>query len=540
MSKAPAQVENRASVENSQRWRETFIRLFSMCPETCSIESEMEAKIAAMLMEFEATHGVNTDIDIQQLADLFKESRIPQKPVDASEYMAHLATNVVAHSIRTSSPRYIGHMTSSLPYFVRPLSRLVAGLNQNMVKLETAKAFSPLERQAIAMIHRLIYGFPDEFYDTHAQDGGSTLGVVVSGGTVANITALWCARNSILGPSEGFAGVEKEGLARALQHYGYKGAVVIGSQLMHYSFDKAAGLLGIGSAGLVKIPTDHRNRVDLRKLRQAVARCQDDNHLIIAIVGIAGSTDCGSIDPLFELAEIAAEARASFHADAAWGGPLLFSRSHREKLAGIELADSVTIDAHKQMYLPVGIGLVMMRDPRLASAIEKHASYIIRADSIDLGKRSLEGSRPASTLLLHAALSLFGCDGFEFLLNEGLRKAAYMTGSISSRPEFELLAEPDLNIISYRFLPEPYRVRAAFGSLSEQENSRINEFNERLQKTQHQQGQTFVSRTTLRSTLYGSEVPIVALRAVIANPLTTEADIDSVLDHQVSIAATLS
>jgi glutamate decarboxylase len=413
-------------------------------------------------------------------------------------------------------------------------------MNQNVVKMETAKALSPYERQALTMIHRLIYNFSNDFYEQHIQKAESTLGIMTTGGTLANITAMWCARNSSLGAKDDFTGVEHAGLPAALDFYGYKEAVIIGSTLMHYSFEKTAGLLGIGDRNLIRIPTDCNHRIDLQALRQAVAECRTRNKHIIAIVGIAGTTNSGSVDPLSEMAEIAREANTHFHVDAAWGGPVLFSEQHRHKLAGIELADSVTIDGHKQLYLPMGIGMLLLRNLHLAKEIEKYAPYTVRKDSIDLGKRSLEGSRPGTAIFLHSALNTIGQKGYEFLIDEGIRKAHYMANLIKVLPEFELLIEPEINIVLYRYIPEYWRQKTVNKQLSESDNQFINQFNKHLQEAQRQAGRTFVSRTTLETSSYESKIPIIALRAVIANPLTTESDIDAVLNDQKKIAEKLS
>jgi glutamate decarboxylase len=240
------------------------------------------------------------------------------------------------------------------------------------------------------------------------------------------------------------------------------------------------------------------------------------------------------------MAEIAREAQVHFHVDAAWGGPLLFSEQHRHKLAGIELADSVTIDGHKQLYLPMGMGMLMLRDPLSARSIEKHARYIIRPNSFDLGKRSMEGSRPNTSLLYHAALNVIGRRGYEFLIDEGIRKAGYMAAAIRALPEFELLVEPEINILNYRFVPLHLRQRAALDQLTEADDLLIDSINKFLQKTQRQAGRSFVSRTTLNVMRRGEDRPVVSLRAVLANPLTTEADIDAVLKEQIEIANQLS
>src|SRR6185369_8154167 len=122
-------------------------------------------------------------------------------------------------------------------------------------------------------------------------------------------------------------------------------------------FQKVAGILGIGTRNLKMVPVDGRGRIELSALRETIAECRENRKCIIALVGVAGSTDCGSIDPLLQMAEIASSEGIHFHVDAAWGGPLLFSETNRRKLSGIEAADSVTIDGHKQLYLPMGVGL---------------------------------------------------------------------------------------------------------------------------------------------------------------------------------------
>jgi glutamate decarboxylase len=275
----------------------------------------------------------------------------------------------------------------------------------------------------------------------------------------------------------------------------------------------------------------------LRLLREAALAQKAQGHCVTAIIGVAGTTDSGTIDDLDGLADVAAEIGAHFHVDAAWGGPLLFSEKYRGLLRGIERADSVTIDGHKQLYLPMGIGTVLIRDPKKAEVIEKQSPYIIRAGSPDLGRRALEGSRPGMALYLHAALHVLGREGYEYLVEEGVRKAELMSQAIAKRPEFELLTEPQMNIVNYRALPESLRGRVRQGALLEQaDNELVNRFNVKLQETQRSLGRTFVSRTTLQFTKYGRTAGIVALRAVLANPLTTLPDVEVMLDEQVSIA----
>ncbi|MFN6517003.1 MAG: pyridoxal-dependent aspartate 1-decarboxylase PanP [Nostoc sp. CreGUA01] len=502
-----------------------------------SIETEIDDIVNDFTEEFLITKNANTNINLDLIIKNFSDSTIPLEPTDFESYFQYLGDKVVSNSIHTSSPQFIGHMTSALPSFVRPLAKLMTAMNQNAVKIETAKALSFCEREALAMMHRQIYNCSDNFYTQHIQNNQSTLGILTSGGTTANITALWCARNKSLGAKNEFLGIEKAGLTAALNFYGYKGAVVIGSELMHFSFDKAADLMGISTQNLMRVAVDSNNRVNIPALRQAVAECRQKNLHIIAIVGIAGTTDSGSVDPLEDIAKIAQENNIHFHVDAAWGGPIIFSRKHQHKLAGIEKADSVTIDGHKQLYLPMGIGMVFLKDPYLAASIEKQASYTMRKGSFDLGKRALEGSRPGMALFLHAGLKLIGLKGYEFLIDEGIRKTQYMAARISTMPEFELLAEPDTNLLIYRYIPKQFRQLVVNNQLTEKDNQFINNFNEHLQKMQRHIGRTFISRTTKSNINFGKEIPVIAMRAVIANPLTTEEDIDAVLNDQIQIAS---
>ncbi|MGE5321728.1 MAG: pyridoxal phosphate-dependent decarboxylase family protein, partial [Actinomycetota bacterium] len=210
------------------------------------------------------------------------------------------------------------------------------------------------------------------------------------------------------------------------------------------------------------------------------------------------------------------------------------------KLKGIERADSVIIDGHKQLYLPVGVGISIFKDPGAARAIEKQARYIIRPTSVDLGRRTIEGSRLNSALYLHAGLNLIGAGGYEYLIEQGIRKAGYLAERLKSMPDFELLLEPELNIVAYRYIPEYLRERAVMRKLTVEDNQIISRWNTALQKKQRLCGRTFVSRTSLTATCNGAQIPIVALRAVLSNPLTTGTDIDAVLEDQLHIAASLS
>ncbi len=518
---------------------ESMYRVFTVPEAPDSTLGKIDKDVSSNLAGFLQDHIVAVEHDLQEMEKDFSDSKIPEKPIFVSEHTQFLLDKLVARSVHTSSPSFVGHMTSALPYFMLPLSKIMIALNQNLVKTETSKAFTPLERQVLGMLHRLVYSEDSDFYHKWMHDAEHALGAMCSGGTVANITALWAARNLAFPPEGNFKGVAHEGLFRALKYYGYDGAAVVVSKRGHYSFSKAADLIGIGRDYLVSVDTDEHNRIDLEALRETCTRLKKENICIISVIGIAGTTETGNVDPLEEVAEIAREFKAHFHVDAAWGGPTLFSNRYRHLLRGIEKADSVTLDAHKQLYVPMGSGLVLFKSPEKLKSIEHHAQYVIRRGSKDLGSNTLEGSRPGMAMLIHSGLKIIAKDGYEILIDQGIEKAKTFAAMIDGLDDFEVMTQPELNIITYRFCPA--YAQSALMRADEVGKDKINAVLDRvtkfIQKAQREKGLSFVSRTRLEPPQYAKRSCVV-FRVVLANPLTTHDTLRDILDEQFEIAQT--
>lgn len=495
-----------------------------------------EQGIRECIRQFASAKSITSAIPIDELSESFKSSVIPETPLELTEYTALLKEHILPHSVNVGHPRYVGHMTSQLPLFFQSIAQLVTAMNQSVVKIETSKVFTLIERQTIAMLHRLVYGLEESFYRKHIQYRESKLGIITSCGTLANITALWIARNKCLQSSDEFEGLHSEGFINAIKHYGYKDAVIIGSSKMHYSMDKLGSLLGLGAENVIKVRLNHSGAIDIDEFNQTIRQCQKENRLIVSVVGIAASTETGQIDDLPLMGRITNEHGIHYHVDAAWGGPMLFSDKHRHLLEGIEMADTVTVCGHKQLYLPLGISVILCKNPESLNHIKATSRYQARAESYDLGKHSPEGSRPAVCTYLHAGLHLLGKKGYGYLIDEGIRKAAFFAGLIRNHTAFELIGEPTTNIVNYRYIPEDMRHKMADGSFDDEDQYVINSINEVLQDQQFLIGHTFISRTTLAHSRYGKKIPIVVLRAVIANPMTGEEDLKAVLHDQVSTA----
>lgn len=521
----------------AQASQESLHRIFTIPEAPDSTLGRIEREISQNLAGFLGNHIAATDKPLSEIEQDFKSSLIPEQPSFVSDHMHDLLDKVVAQSVHTSSPSFIGHMTSALPYFILPLSKLMVGLNQNLVKIETSKAFTPLERQVLGMMHRLVYQSDEPFYQQWMHSANHSLGAFCSGGTVANITALWVARNNLLKPNGEFKGVAREGLFKALKHYGYDDLAILVSERGHYSLKKSADVLGIGQDNVIAIPTDNNNKIDCQKL---IAKCQEltsKNIRLLSIIGVAGTTETGNVDPLDEIASIAQQFNAHFHVDAAWGGATLLSNKYRPLLKGIELADSVTIDAHKQMYLPMGAGLVVFKNPASVAAIEHHAEYILRKGSKDLGSHTLEGSRAGMAMLVYSSLHIISRPGYEMLINQGIERAQYFAEIIEQHPNFELVSKPELCLLTYRYVsPE---VQAFLASANEHQQHIVNGYLDKLtkliQKKQRENGKSFVSRTRIEVNKYQGK-KVLVFRVVLANPLTSHQILHDILAEQCELA----
>ncbi len=481
--------------------------------------------------------GITEEASLLKLSNRFKNSCISKNPAKKlADVIKGIIEDIAPHAVNVASPYFIGHMTSAIPFFMVHLQTIVTALNQNLVKLETSKVASIFERQVLAKIHRLIYDNDDSFYDHHIQRPGSTLGTFVEDGTLANLTALWVARNAFFKPIEGFDGVEKEGMASAYNAFGIDRCVVLVSQLGHFSLRKSGGVLGIGNKYFLSIDVDRNNRMDITKLKETIKAIKTDSckTKILAVVGIAGTTETGTVDPLFEIAEICDKHNIHFHVDAAWGGPTLLSEKYKTLLSGIHLADSVTIDGHKQFYMPMGCGMVYFKNPSIMDNIAYYASYVNRPGSVDLGIRSIVGSRSAMSLILGSSLEIMGTMGYALLIDHGIETARAFAEEINKRPLFELITEPQLNILTYRIFPNKIEIELnnADSKKKKELNQKLNHINITVQRLQREAGKSFVSRTTLKRTANEEKV---VLRSVIMNPMTNMKIIREILDEQEEI-----
>ncbi|WP_340066514.1 condensation domain-containing protein [Ascidiimonas aurantiaca] len=464
-------------------------------------------------------------------SDFLRVSSESDMTIDA--YLDFLHEKIVPNTVNVGATSFVGHMASRIPAIFREINALVVTLNQNQVKIETSMVSTLIERQVIGIFHNLVYQNPPQFYSQYVQSPNNALGVVTNGGTMSNLMALNYALNNALGPKAAFQGVKKEGLVKALDFYGYKGIVLLGSSWCHYSFDKALKFMGLGQDAFVPLDFEGKTDKEIREeLNHTITRLQNEKTLVLGIVGIAGATESGNIDPLVILGEKAKEFGIHYHIDAAFGGGFLVEDTLRKKFEGIALAHSVSICAHKQFYMPIGLSVCLFKDPSFANASENNTHYQARKGSYDLGRFTVEGSRNFMSLMLHAAFRVLGKEGFAQVIRHNYTLAQEFARMIEEHQEFELLYRPDLNIVLYRYIPIALRGKRQF---TEEELLLLNDLNRKIQKEQFNGGDTFVSYTKIKQA--GNHERHLVFRAVFMNPYTNRKDLSSVLEEQRYLAA---
>jgi len=539
-----------------------YLRKLFIMPDSPDKFMEFGHAVLEMIHEFfQEKKGLHKKITLPELAQIFNQISTPEDPHLIRDVLQEIKDKVTVHSVKVGSPRYIGHMTSAIPYFMILLEIIIAALNQNQVKIETAKASSFVERELISWMHRIIFNRDDKFYRKNIQNPRIALGNVTSGGTISNLTALMVARERAFPADKNFPGIRKAGVEGALNYYGYSRMVVLVSRRGHYSIRKSANLLGLGEKNVIYVPVDTYNRINIEALKKTIRNIKRNDlekgkkTKIMSIIGIAGTTETGNIDNLVELGDIARQENAYFHVDAAWGGSALIVNEYRSLFQGIEKADSVAVDAHKLLYCPMSMGIIVFRNEKDLDHLKTISQYVNRPDSVDTGRFTIEGSRPFACLKPWASLKIIGRDGYRLLFGQA-REATFTFKSILEESgNFEILNHPELFILNYRLVPK--KIIEKLNEWAERKktlsnkndirdltkkirkiNSVLNNLNILLQKSIRRDDTTFVSRTTLESTQYRPQ-RIVVLRAILINPLINKDILKEIVSTQNNIALRL-
>src|SRR5215813_8820693 len=361
---------------------------------------------------------------------------LPETGVTIDKILERFRLDIAPHCMRVPSPRYYGQFNPTpLPVGVWA-DALCSALNQNAGAWRNGPVSAMIEVRVIRWLCELL-GY-----------GPQALGTLASGGSEANLIALKCARD------RAGALIKNRGVRSASGDL-----IIYASEQCHYSIDKSADILGLGRDGLRKIPTDERFRIRLDVLRQEIKRDRDQGKVPCCIVGVAGSTSAGVIDPLPALGEIARAADCWYHIDAAYGGALAFSHKHRDKLRGTELADSITFDPHKWMFVPFACGATLIRDGGsvLRDAFDMSPEYL----SEDRGGSDVEfdffrygqmGTRRFNSLKLWMAIKFMGREGYARTVERQIELTKHLAKQIDGLKGFKRVGEVETAVCCFRFL----------------------------------------------------------------------------------------
>jgi len=416
-------------------------------------------------------------------------------PEDGGADLVDHLQRVIAASIRLHHPRYLGHQVAP-PLPAAALADLVgAVLNNGMAVYEMGPAATPIELACVRWMAQQL-GFPD-----------GAGGVITSGGSVGNLTALLAARQATAGFDAWSGGA----------HAGPPLAVLCSAQV-HYSISRALRIMGWGDGGAVAVPVDDRFRLRPEALAAALGRAADDGRRVIAVVASAGSTATGSFDPLDEIAGLCGERGLWLHVDGAHGGSAALSARHRGLVAGIERADSVVWDAHKMMMMPALLTAVLFRDGRRSyEAFAQDASYLFTAERPDdewwnLGQRTLECTKRMMAAQLYAALTAHGRGLFEEIVDRLFALGRSLAARVAAAGDFELAYPPEANIVCFRW-------RGAGGGAA----ADLDGLQAAIRRRALELGRYYLVQTRLDGALW--------LRCALMNPLTEDGDLDGLLEH---------
>ena len=425
------------------------------------------------------------------------ERPLPKGPADPDELLDEIEANVLCYPMGNNHATFFGWVNSTAAPLAVLAELLAAGLNPSVAGGDHAATY--IEHGVLAWM-REITGFP-------ATSGA----ILTSGGSVANLIGLSAMRHVKTGGR-----VREHGLGA-----GKPRLVVYTSSEGHSCIQKDVELLGIGHAQLRRIPVDAAWRMDVSVLQSRIADDRATGLTPACVAASAGTVNTGSIDPLSAIADVCQREDLWFHVDGAYGGPAVMLPEIARLYRGLDRADSLAVDPHKWMYVPVECGCALVRDGRaMRDAFSLVPPYLRDDTALPwFSEFGIQQSRGFRALKLWTALRHIGVDGYR----DALRHDLAMTGALRARlrraPDFELISEGPLSVTCFRYRPE----------LLAGSDADVDALNRRLLEVVQRDGQVFLTGTEL------DRRP--ALRACIVNFRTTESDLDALLTAVRSAAA---
>ncbi|MCP2258416.1 L-2,4-diaminobutyrate decarboxylase [Streptoalloteichus tenebrarius] len=442
--------------------------------------------------------GAPADV-LRSAADALGPAVLPLVGVGEDAALHRLARVLVGHGVDLAHPLAAAHLQPPPLAVAVAADALASAGNSSLDTYDSGPATLAVERWVVGALAGL------------AGLGDRADGVLTPGGSLSNLLALLLARDAAatrLGMD-----VRRDGVAAL------PGPVVLCSELAHFSVHRACAALGLGECAVRPVPVDHRRRMRVDVVAARLRRL-GAGHTPLAIVATAGSTDFGVVDPLPQLAEVAAEHGVWLHVDAAYGFGALFSERLAPRLAGLELADSVTVDLHKLGWQPAAASALLTADASAFAALDREVAYLNPADDSLAGYdgllgRSLQTTRRPDAVKIAATLLAHGRHGLGRMVDACHALAGHAQRRIAAEPELELVGPAELTTVVFRYrAPDP---------------AWDDDVNAGLRRRLAEEGHALVGRTAVRLAGPGSPRR-VCLKFTLLNPTATREDVDALVD----------
>jgi glutamate/tyrosine decarboxylase-like PLP-dependent enzyme len=440
---------------------------------------------------------VTTGESVRTIRDVLGNKPLPEQGADAATLLDEAADLLFNHSLFNSHPRFMGYITSSAAPLGTLGELLAASVNPNVGAWALSPMATEIERQTIRWIAELM-GYP--------SDCG---GILVSGGNVANFVGFLAARK---------AKTNWDVRARGMKADESQSLCLYASTETHTWIHKAADLFGLGTDAIHWIPMDSDLRIDASALRQQIVEDKAQGYQPFLVIGTAGTTGTGAIDPLSELASICREHDLWFHVDAAYGGVATVVPQYADALRGLAEADSIAVDPHKWLYQPLEAGCALVRRPKaMLDAFSYHPSYYRFDDTEDeqptnFYEYGLQNSRGFRALKVWLSLRQIGRAGYARMIADDIELARELYQLVAAHPALQAFTH-SLSITTFRYVPPDLKPG------TDNVETYLNQLNTELLNDIQTGGEAFISNAVIGGKF--------VLRACIVNFRTSEADIEA-------------
>ena len=421
--------------------------------------------------------------------------KIGRQGVTESEFL-ELLDKYLDYSVRTGNKQFLNQLFSgfNFPAFIGEVFTVLA--NTSMYTYEVAPVATVIETEMIGLMNSYA-GY---------SDGD---GIFVSGGSNANLIAMFSARNQIL-PQSRFEGYNITHQLKAFV-----------SDQAHYSFETAANIIGIGAGNVIKVKSDDNGRMIPDELKRLIDESISRGEKPFFVAATCATTILGAYDPINEMAEICSKYGIWLHADGSFGGSLVLSNKHKHLMKSIEKTDSFAWNPHKLMNIPLicSVLLIKKRGVLQHNITDINTDYIFHnIDEIeDLGKKSIQCGRKVDAVKLWFAWKYFGLNGYQNRIDNLIAMAKYAEEKVKSLPQFELVAPRQSFTVCFRFVPG--------------HEADLNEFNLEVREVLRKSGKSIVN--------YGYIDKILVIRLIAANAELTQPDIDLFFENYITEAKKL-